>query len=177
MQSGPGRWFLGDWQVNGVLTLMTGLPFTVGASTSANTPSSSQSADITGPLNILHGIAGPGGTDLWFDTSNFSQPLEADGKTPHFGNLGRNAFSGPGFINVDFSIFRKFSITERFKVEFRAAALNFTNTPAFNNPSSTLGSTTFGRVTGTRSTKRWRRPEASPAWPEDQLLVRFTWLP
>jgi hypothetical protein len=149
LQTGVGRWLLGDWQVNGVLTLMTGLPFTIGSTVSANTPGSSQTADISGPLKILHGVAGNAGTNLWFDTSSFSQPLNADGKTPHWGNTGHNAFSGPGLANLDLSLFRKFAITERVKGEFRCETFNFTNTPAFANPSSTLGSTTFGRVTST----------------------------
>jgi len=149
LQSGIGRWILGDWQLNGVLTLMTGRPFTVGTNVSINTPGSSATADIIGPIKTLHNIAGPGGSALWFDTSNFAQPLNADGKTPHFGNLGNNVFSGPGLGDLDLSLFRKFTITERFKGEFRFETLNLTNTPAFGNPDGTVGSATFGRVTGT----------------------------
>ncbi len=149
LQSGAGRWILGDWQVNGVLTLMTGTPFTLGTNVSANTPGSTLTPDMSGPLKILHGVAGPSGTALWFDTSNITQPLNADGKTPHWGNTGRYSFSGPGLFNIDFSVFRKFPITEKIKGEFRVEMTNMTNTPAFANPSTTLGSTTFGRVTST----------------------------
>jgi hypothetical protein len=149
LQCGIGRWLLGDWQLNGVLTLMTGRPFTIGSTVSANTPSSTQTADMSGPLKILHGIAGNAGTALWFDTSNITQPLNADGKTPHWGNTGHNAFSGPGLGNLDLSLFRKFAISEKVKGEFRFETFNFTNTPAFNNPDTTMGSATFGRVTST----------------------------
>ena len=148
-QSGPASWILGDWQVNGVLTLMTGRPFTMGTTVSANTPGSSITPDIVGDFTVTHDIAGPGGKATWFNTSVFKQPLDADGKTPHFGNVGRNTFDGPGLFNIDFSVFRKFPITERVKGEFRFESTNITNTPAFGNPSTTVGSADFGRVTGT----------------------------
>ncbi|MBS1857752.1 MAG: TonB-dependent receptor [Acidobacteria bacterium] len=149
LKSGPGRWVLGDWQVNGVLTLMTGRPMTFGTTVSANTPGSSITPDIVGNFTVSHAVAGPSGSATWFDTSAFKQPLDADGKTPHFGNTGRNAFNGPGLFNIDFSVFRKFQVTERVKGELRFESTNFTNTPAFGNPSTTVGSADFGRVTGT----------------------------
>jgi hypothetical protein len=149
LKDGVGRWVLGDWQVNGVLSLMSGRPMTFGTTVSANTPGSSITPDMVGEIKRLHGVAGPGGSELWFDTSNLKQPLDADGKTPHFGNMGRLNFSGPGLGNLDLSLFRKFQFTERFKGEFRVETLNFTNTPAFANPNLTVGSADFGKITGT----------------------------
>ena len=149
VQGGIGGMILGDWQVNGVFTLMSGRPMTFGTTVSANAASNSLTPDMTGEFKVQHGIAGPGGTALWFDTSAFKQPLDADGKTPHWGNSGRNNVSGPGLVNIDLSLFRKFRITERFKGELRAESTNFTNTPAFGNPNTTVGSADFGKVTGT----------------------------
>jgi hypothetical protein len=149
LHGGVGRWVLGDWQVSGVLNLMTGRPLTFGTTVSNNTPGSSQTPDQIGPINILHGIAGPGGSTLWFDTSALKQPLDADGRTPHFGNMGRNNMSGPGLVDLDLSLSKKFQFGERVKAELRAESLNFTNTPAFGNPNTTVGSADFGRVTGT----------------------------
>ncbi|MFB3825324.1 MAG: carboxypeptidase regulatory-like domain-containing protein [Bryobacteraceae bacterium] len=149
LQSGPGRWILGDWQVSGILTLMTGLPLTFGTTVSANTPGSSITPDQTGPIAVRHMVAGPRGSELWFDTSPFRQPLDADGKTPHFGNLGRNNFDGPGLGDLDFSLFRKFQMTERIRGELRFESFNFTNTPAFSNPNTSVGSVDFGKITGT----------------------------
>ncbi len=148
-KTGPARWIFGDWQLNGVLTLMTGRPMTFGTTVSANTPGSSITPDIAGNFTVSHAIAGPSGSANWFDTSVFKQPLDADGKTPHFGNTGRNAFNGPGLFNLDFSVFRKFPITERVRGELRFESTNFTNTPAFGNPNTTVGSADFGKVTGT----------------------------
>jgi hypothetical protein len=149
LKSGPGRWVLGDWQLSGVFSLMTGRPLTFGTTVSANTPGSSITPDQTGEIKVLHGIAGPTGSTTWFDTTPFKQPYDADGKTPHFGNMGRNNFSGPGLGDLDLSVSRRFPITERIKGEFRAEGLNVTNTPAFANPNTTVGNVNFGKVTGT----------------------------
>jgi hypothetical protein len=149
LKNGAGRWLLGDWQLSAVLTLMTGRSLTFGTTVSNNTPGSSQTPDLTGPINILHNVAGPSGSATWFDTTSFKQPLDPDGRTPHFGNMGRNNFDGPGLGDLDLSLFRKFQIGERVKGELRFESLNFTNTPAFANPDATVGSVTFGRVTGT----------------------------
>jgi hypothetical protein len=132
-----------------VLTLMSGLPMTFGTTVSNNTPGSSFTPDQVGPFTLQHNVAGPSGTALWFDTSQFAQPLNADGKTPHWGNMGHNNVSGPGLGDLDLSVFRVFPVTERFKLEFRAESTNFTNTPAFANPNTTVGSANFGRITGT----------------------------
>jgi hypothetical protein len=149
LKNGVGRWVLGDWQLSGVFSLMTGRPLTFGTTVSANTPGSSQTPDQTGPITALHNVAGPGGSALWFDTAPFKQPLDADGKTPHFGNLGRNNFDGPGLGDLDLSLFRKFQLSERVKGEFRFQSLNFTNTPAFAAPNTTVGDVNFGKVTST----------------------------
>ena len=149
LTKGPGSWVFGDWQVNGVLTLMTGLPMTFGTTVSNNTPSSSFTPDMTGQFTVLHSVAGTSGTDLWFDTSEFKQPLDADGKTPHWGNMGHNNVSGPGLGDLDLSLFRKFRIKERWGIELRAETTNFTNSPAFASPNVTVGSANFGRVTST----------------------------
>jgi len=66
---------------------------------------------------------------LWLDTSKFAAPAPAA-----FGNVGRNVLRGPGLVSLDFSVFRKFPITERVTGEFRMESFNFTNTPHFNNP-------------------------------------------
>ncbi len=74
LSSGPVSQILGGWKFNGILTLMTGTPLTIGASgTSLNTPGNNQTADQVKPVNILHGIniGNP-----WFDPTAFTQ---ADG--------------------------------------------------------------------------------------------------
>ena len=148
---GPGqRWLksgivskaLGGWQLSGVLSLYTGTPMSIGASgSSLNTPGESQTANQVAPVQILHGIniGNP-----WFSTSSFSQPTGVV-----FGSTGRNIMSGPGAFGLNLSLFKSFQFTERAKLELRCETFNFTNTPQFSNPSSSLTSSTFGYVAGT----------------------------
>lgn len=148
-KEGPASWIIGGWQLNGVLTLMTGRPFTFGTTVAANSAGNSLTPDQFGPFQVTGVVAGTSGTATWFDTSAFKQPLDADGRTPHWGSMGRNNVNGPGLFNIDASLFRNFRISERIKGELRAEATNFTNTPAFGNPNATVGSADFGKVTGT----------------------------
>jgi len=88
LTSGIGRWVAGGWQLNGVLSLMTGRPFTMGTNVSANTPGSSITPDRKGEINITKVVAGTVGTGTWFDTTGcvpvvtascfVQQPLDAD---------------------------------------------------------------------------------------------------
>ena len=115
----------------------------------ANTPASSITPDEIAPFVVTHNVAGPSGTATWFDTTAFKQPLDADGKTPHFGNMGRNNLNGPGLFDLDLSLFRKFKITEKVVAELRAETTNFTNTPSFSAPNLTVGDANFGKIPST----------------------------
>ena len=143
LNSGIAARVLGGWRLNGILTLMTGTPLTITASgTSLNTPGNTQTADQVAPVQILHGI-GPG--NPWFSPSSFVQPT-APGV---FGNTGRNIFSGPGFFNLDASLFKVFNFTERYNLEIRGEAFGVTNTPQFSNPGTSItSSSNFGIITG-----------------------------
>jgi hypothetical protein len=141
LNSGAASWIAGGWQVSGVLSLETGIPFTVTASSaSLNAPNNTQVANVTGTFKKLKGI-GSGST--WFDTSVFSQPTAAA-----LGNSGKNAYVGPGFFNLDASAFRRFPITERVNLELRAEAFSVTNSPQFGNPSSNVTNADFGHING-----------------------------
>jgi hypothetical protein len=48
---------------------------------------------------------------------------------------------------VDLSIFKTFTIMERYRAEFRAEALNFLNHPLFSNPNTNFSSSSFGVIT------------------------------
>jgi hypothetical protein len=134
---------LGDWQVNGVLAVFSGTPFTVTASgTSLNTPSNTQVADLNGSFDVLGNIGAAG---KWFDTAAFAQPTGV-----RFGNTGRNQFYGPGGYNLDFSLFRSFPMGGTRRLEARMEAGNILNHGVYNNPNSDLTSGTFGQITGVR---------------------------
>lgn len=137
VKAGIFSWIIGGWQTSGVLSLETGSPFSVTASSnSLNAPGNVQPANMNGPFRKLKGIRTP-----WFDTSVFSQPT-----TAALGNTGHNAFTGPGLFSWDASLARYFSITERVKMEFRAEGFNITNTPLFGLPSSNVTNGNFGYI-------------------------------
>ena len=71
---------------------------------------------------------------------------------------GLRALRGPGAVNIDLSLFRKFRLTERFNLEFRAESYNFTNTPHFDNPNGSLASSNYTYITSAL---------------QDQRVVRF----
>ncbi|MFN7948105.1 MAG: TonB-dependent receptor [Blastocatellia bacterium] len=132
---------LGGWQVSGIFVAQSGTPisFTADAA-SLRAPGNTQRPNVNGTPKIPGGI-GPGA--LYFDTSVFSAPAANT-----FGNMKRNdSITGPGYVNLDGSLFKRFAFTERIRAELRADLFNLTNTPHFNNPGGAYGSSTFGQVT------------------------------
>ena len=85
---------LGDWQLNGIYSAVSGTPFTVSADgAQLNMPGNPQTADLNGDYEIIgdHADDGP-----FFDPASFSQPQGV-----RLGNTGRNQFRGPGYWNMD----------------------------------------------------------------------------
>jgi len=123
---------LGGWQTNWIMSRTSGTPFGVGAAaTSLNAPGNTQTADqILPEVNILggHGVGQP-----YFDPYAFAAVT-----APRFGTSGRNILRGPGVFNLDASVFRKFTITERVALQFRAEMFGVTNTPQFGNPGTNV---------------------------------------
>jgi hypothetical protein len=139
---GPAAYVLGNWQLSGTLTLLTGTPFYISASgSSLNTQGETQTADQVAPVQLLHGI---NTGNPWFSQASFSQPTGV-----RFGTTGRNIMSGPGLFALNLSLSKSFQVGDRLKAEFRAETFNFTNTPQFSNPQGNLTNATYGYVTGT----------------------------
>jgi hypothetical protein len=135
----------GGWQVNNLLSFMSGRPFTVTASgASLDLPGSSQRADQV--KSSVEKLGGVGRGASYFDPFAFA-PVTA----PRFGTAGFNSMRGPGVANWDFGLFREFSLSERFKVQFRAEAFNFTNTPHFANPGTNVSNMTLNSDGSIRS--------------------------
>jgi hypothetical protein len=80
----------------------------------------------------------------WFNTAAVTAPGPLSE-----GNLGLQTNYGPPVRNLDFSLFKDFSFTERFKLQFRGETFNLANTPQFSVPDNTLGNAKFGKVTST----------------------------
>jgi len=67
-----------------------------------------------------------------------------------FGDLQRNAITGPGFADVDLSGEKDTKIFEGLNFRIRADAFDILNHPNFGQPSGNIQSTTFGLISSTR---------------------------
>jgi hypothetical protein len=138
----------GGWQINGIFGAYSGTPFSVTApNASLNAPGNTQTADQVKAQIDMPRAVGPG--QLWFDTSAFAPVTGV-----RFGNTGRNILRGPGAVRVDGSLFRQFSLGERFNLQFRGEVFNLPNHPQFNNPGNAVGSANFGMITSARPAER-----------------------
>ncbi len=81
------------------------------------------------------------------------------------GNLGRNTFRTDPISNVDFSLIKDTSITERARIQFRAEFFNLLNQHSFNLPVQILGAPGFGTSTST-----------VPGFPERQIQFGLRFL-
>jgi hypothetical protein len=138
---GIGQQILGGWQINGIDTFMSGQKFS---------PSSAQNTLGAGaggqrPDRIRDGNLPSGERTLqrWFDISAFRTPQPF-----LFGNAARNILDGPGTKQVDLSVFKQFrpGKSEARRLEYRAEFFNLFNTPQFNTPGASIGSTTAGQI-------------------------------
>ncbi len=150
LQSSATGWLLSGWQLNGILTIASGSPLNFGGNSSGlKAPGNGNTLNRFGPIQI---IKGNGRNTPWFDpttcsgtvtTNCFAQPAALQ-----FGNLGLNVINGPGFWNLDGSVFRNFRVKEHLNIEIRGEAFSAVNTPSWNNPDTGIGNKTFGFITG-----------------------------
>jgi len=126
-----GNMLLGGWQLNGLFSRYTGAPFTANSDgASLNMPGSTQTADVLGtPVRL--GNYGRG--QAFYDWRTFGAVTGA-----RFGTGGINNLRGPGIANLDLGLFRQFRFTERVSLQFRAEAMNVSNTQQLANPSSNI---------------------------------------
>ena len=142
IHSGPASWILGNWSASGLFYAYTGTPFTVGSGVACNCPGNLQTANQVKSDVQKIGEFGPG--KFYYDPTAF-----APGLPNQFGSSGRNILTGPGRVGTDMSLARIFPIGERFRFELRGDAFNLTNTPAFNNPTTSVTDGNFMQVRGT----------------------------
>jgi hypothetical protein len=151
---GPVEAIFGGWQVNATANVMSGLPFNV------SYRDSGQDRD-TGPGRPdLIGDPAPGSGDglatPYFNVTPIGSPGSAFGRPARgtFGNLPRNELRGPGFWNVDASLFKRFGLGGDRNLELRVEAQNVFNHVNLGNPDSEVGvpgnlNPNAGFITGT----------------------------
>jgi hypothetical protein len=145
------NYIIGNWQLNGILTLTSGLPYNVFIS--SDIPNVGNFAAFSG--NVRANQAGDPNLpnpniSEWFNTAAFAPPAPFT-----FGDSGRNSLRANWFKNLDLSLFKDFPFNEKRSLQFRAEAFNVTNTPTWGIPVNDLNNhAQFGSITSTRSTER-----------------------
>ena len=178
-------------QFSGITTAETGHPFDVFSSTDMERTGLSGRADLVGnPFGTPGGNQTPG-LKTWFNNTTeslsnvgtfgafslrCSSPTFCDG-APAFdgpGNIGRNHFYGPGFVDFDLSFAKTMRFTERVNAQLRVEGYNIFNHPHFNNPGADVnadgnlvGSPIFGQITSTAT-----RPDATTSARQMQVALR-----
>jgi hypothetical protein len=148
LQSGFASHVLGGWQINGIFSAYTGLPFTVTASSaSLNAPNNTQTADQVLPTVEKLGGIGPG--NPYYDPAAYA-PVTA----VRFGTSGRNTLRAPAIFNTNLSLFRTFPINDRINIQFRAESYNLSNTPHFAAPNANVSAGNFLVITSANTDQR-----------------------
>ena len=152
------RWvdaIIGGWTLSGIFSARSGLP--------TNSPSGSfpvgfnteSPSVLIGDRSLFAANIRDEGTGIQF----LADPAAAMAalRYPRHGESGnRNTFRSEGFWRLDLALAKRFTMpwAERHFLTFRAEAYNATNTNFFAPPDLTLGSSNFGRITGSQSAPR-----------------------
>ena len=137
---------IGDWQISSIVTFHSGFPFTISANDVSGTTSFGPLASCSATPIVTGKQNSPSGGYQYWSQSTFYQP------TSGFGNCGVGIIRGPGLHTADLAVSKLFSITEHQNFEFKAQAINFTNTPILNAPSTGLGPK-LGLVNGSQGAR------------------------
>lgn len=136
---------LGGWSLNGIASLWTGYPFTVGSGVdSARTGTGNQRADLIGDPYFTGDRTRDEEINEWLRKSAFRTGGATVGT---FGNLGRNVFRGPGYATLDLGLFKRFRLTETAEAMFRFEAFNALNRVNLQGPATAQNSGNFMRTT------------------------------
>lgn len=134
--------FLGGWSVNGILTLQTGIPFSITAGVDRSMSGVGlDRGDLVGEATTYNNESVAAKISEFFNTSAFALPALGT-----FGTSGRDILTGPGLENLDAGLFKEIRIDESRRFQVRWEVFNSLNRPAFQNPVSSLSSSTFGRI-------------------------------
>jgi len=154
---------IGGWSINSATTIGSGLPFTPGLNNCGpEIDVGPCRANIAGSVKNGPRSGNPQAPGYWFQTTG-GVPLAANvcaGATAAtagpwgqpgceaFGNVGRNSFRGPKLWDTDLSLFKTFSVTERFRAQFQFTAYNFFNHVNYDRPNGTVDQGNAGSING-----------------------------
>lgn len=142
MHNAAARHLAGGWELNGIINLQSGGPFTVTSGIdNSQSAVGADRANVVGDWRISVDQTKAQMLRQYFNTAAF-----AVNTVGTFGNAGRNILMGPGQANFDFGAIKTVTIKDRYKVQFRAEAFNTFNHANFNNPNASVSAATFGTI-------------------------------
>jgi hypothetical protein len=142
------------WGVNGIVTLQSGFPLSIqaaGNNLGSYGTGSIRPNVVSGCNRVISGTA-QSRLNMWFNTACFAQPGSYS-----FGNEPRvdPVLRAAGVNNVDFSMFKVTTITERVKLQFRAEAFNLFNRVQFAPPGTSMGNApTWAKISSQQNQPR-----------------------
>jgi len=148
-----GNAFVEGWELQGVVTLQSGRPFTVAVHPDIDISNTGRSnlgfgnndrPNVSGDPSLSNPTA-----DQWFNTQAFSMPAFGT-----FGNSGRNTLDGPGYQNINLAILKYLTLGKDVRLQLRMETFNLLNHTNFDLPDAFLGSPTFGRILSAQSPRR-----------------------
>ena len=145
--TGPSKYVLGGWQTTGIFFVQSGYPFSITSQIRNCGCGGTVRPDPVAGVDPI--FRNDNVKELYLNTAAFQAPA-----TGTFGKIGQSYLHGPGWTQMDLSIFKNFDITERQRIQFRSELFNLSNTPAFQNPATTWGAADFGKISGTRNRGR-----------------------
>jgi hypothetical protein len=150
---------LGGWKLAGSGSLHTGFPITIDGPNNANSNAYAARANQYQPLKVIDRSV-----QDWFGTDPSAVPCTGaynnacayGPELPNtFGTAGVGTERGPGYREMDLSLFKTFVFTESGQsVDFRSDFFNAFNIASYSDPSNSISSTNFGQITSTRSPQR-----------------------
>ena len=153
LNQGAAKHIFGGWQMNGIVVLRSGLPFSVTQNNTINTIEGHVRPDLVGNPKLDNPTI-----DKWYNPDAFrvvtcQQPGAAAtdaGRALNqylagfckYGSAGQGILEGPGFKNVDYSLIKNIPIKDDIRLQFRAEIFNIFNTPQFGTPNAGLNAAT-----------------------------------
>jgi hypothetical protein len=134
-----GNRIVSGWAIAPIVSLQSGNPFNI---TVASPAINGVAGTVRPNLTATPVVKGDPLTNWFVDPTVFVAPTNA------FGTVGRNAFVGPGFEDIDLALFKNTKITERMNLQLRTDAFNLFNHPNYGQPSGSVGS--VGVIVNTR---------------------------
>ena len=148
---------LGGWNISGITTFYSGLPFTPNLTGITGRPY----AGPSGRPNVGSGspYAANQSRDHWLNV-NPDGSLSSAFVIPAantFGNYGYNTLRGPIFVNQDVDLSKNFKLSERLSLQIRGEAYNIFNHANLGLPNTNVNGSNAGTITGLAYSYNMRR--------------------